>query len=319
MLTYVSTGIRDFGRSPVLPQVRRSWEFYAVLRGEIAPLLERNDALELESSCLWLFPPTYPHGWKGNPAKRARVAVFHFDEIPAELDKFVREDPAGYKKVPLTREEAESLYRLAKDLITKKGNGGSVFHFHTERALIDLTLIFLEKRGEPAVDQWLPDSEDARVEVAEDWFRTHLSERPSIKTLAKVAGVSEGHLRCLFQRKRGCSTRDALFRIQMERALELLVCTKDKLDIIADACGFSDASSFCRGFRRVIGKTPLEYRKTVGAKAAGFLPGSAAGRDKKSDRPEETTNFNGPDSPQVNGDNGKASVDRAHGQSGLWA
>ncbi len=317
MLTYVSTGIRDFGRQPVVPQVRRSWEFYVALRGEISPLLDSSHApVDLESNCLWLFPPVFPHGWQGDPAKKARIAVFHYTEIPADLDTLVWEAPVGYLKVSLLPAECDSLYRLAKDLISRKGEGSNLFPYYAERALIDLSLLLLKKCTRQLPGHADMDSDDFRIEVAEDYFRAHLTERPSINVLSHVTGVSESHLRYLFQRKYGYSTREALIQIQIQRALELLVCTNSKIEVIAESCGFSDASSFCRGFRRVIGKTPLEYRKSMKSKAAACL----------SDRPERahplpgqsTTPVDKPDGP-TNGVIKKVSVDSADGQTGLAA
>ena len=44
-------------------------------------------------------------------------------------------------------------------------------------------------------------------------------------------------------------------------AKHLLECTNMKLDGIAELAGFTDASHFCRVFRKTYGTTPDSYRK----------------------------------------------------------
>ena len=59
----------------------------------------------------------------------------------------------------------------------------------------------------------------------------------------------------------GDSPKNFILAIQMEKATEMLTQQKDlQIADIALACGFSDAGSFTRTFRRFYGVTPSQYR-----------------------------------------------------------
>ncbi|NRA38544.1 MAG: helix-turn-helix domain-containing protein, partial [Planctomycetes bacterium] len=48
--------------------------------------------------------------------------------------------------------------------------------------------------------------------------------------------------------------------IRFKRACDMLQQGQAQLQQIADACGFSDASSFSRSFKRFAGKSPREWK-----------------------------------------------------------
>jgi AraC-like DNA-binding protein len=77
---------------------------------------------------------------------------------------------------------------------------------------------------------------------------------------SRMLGVSEAHLRRLFQREVGktfqCYLRDA----RMTRATELLREYTRSIKQISVECGYSDVSNFYRDFRLVYGITPRRLR-----------------------------------------------------------
>jgi LacI family transcriptional regulator len=81
-----------------------------------------------------------------------------------------------------------------------------------------------------------------------------------IPLLAKYCGVSRRALEKRILASTGLTLLQTLTALRMERACSLLRDTRDNVEDIATACGFSDAGYFRKAFRKRLGKTPQEYR-----------------------------------------------------------
>ena len=270
MLRYLNSGPRPFGDFPMPPHRRLNWEFYAVLSGRLAPLIDEI-APTLVSDTLWLFPPESTHGWTGQPGSSCEIVVFHFSALPGELERWVRK--IGYAAVPLNHEDKDRLLALVAELHPHHQQPGPLSEYHFDRALLDLCLLVLEQAGEsvatesshqpvfPAANSAPATSAVAKVMIAENWFRQHIAEQPTLADVAKVCCLSTGHLRRLFGAVRRQSPKEAFNKIRMEHALQLLAFSDLKLEAVATECGFAGASQFCQAFKQLQGTTPAAWRK----------------------------------------------------------
>lgn len=84
----------------------------------------------------------------------------------------------------------------------------------------------------------------------------------AVGEMASKAHLSEVQFRKIFHRITGISPLRFVQRRRIELACNLLHTTTDSISIIAEACGFSDATFFHRVFRAWVGRTPREYRMT---------------------------------------------------------
>jgi AraC-like DNA-binding protein len=82
-----------------------------------------------------------------------------------------------------------------------------------------------------------------------------------IHQLAAAMDCSREHLTRLFRTATGVSPIDYLTQQRLRRAAQALRATNDKLEAIAQRCGFSSANYFCRTFRERVGTTPARFRK----------------------------------------------------------
>ncbi len=69
----------------------------------------------------------------------------------------------------------------------------------------------------------------------------------------------------------GMSALQMLKKIRLRRATAMLEETDFTLDAIAEGCGFSDAAYFSRIFRRHMGQTPGDYRRSVANAKIRFI------------------------------------------------
>ena len=78
--------------------------------------------------------------------------------------------------------------------------------------------------------------------------------------LADELAMDRSTLRRIFQSKMCMTPSDYLAKLRIQHALSLLEQTRLPLAEIADRCGFSDVSYFCRVIRRAVGVSPGSFR-----------------------------------------------------------
>lgn len=258
MLQYLSMGERKFGRVPIQPYARLNWEFYAVLRGRCGVLLETSRE-DLRESTLWVFPPGHVHGWHGD-RKTCRIAAFHFGFVPEVLQRQLGNSPWLERR--LSPEEGGALAEAARHLRRHYQSRSAVSTVHFHRALLDLSLLFLEEESGGAYSHSAQRMEQ-KVEAALAWYRRNLAQRPSLEDMAAAVNVSPSHLRRLFVAVRGHSPHDAIVHLKIEAAQSLLGETDLKLEAVAGESGFSGATDLCRIFKARVGCSPTRWRATI--------------------------------------------------------
>jgi len=95
-----------------------------------------------------------------------------------------------------------------------------------------------------------------------EYVQVHLSESIDLSMLAGVAGLSMHHFAREFKQSSGVTPHHYLIQKRIERAQEMLAQTELPLAEIAYAVGFSDQGHLARHFRRLLGTTPREFRRS---------------------------------------------------------
>lgn len=87
-------------------------------------------------------------------------------------------------------------------------------------------------------------------------------ETPTLDALASLCRISVRQLGRGFRASRGCPLGAHVAKSQMEHAKHLLAAG-GTLTSIASALGYSSPSNFCVAFRRAMGMTPGQFRRTL--------------------------------------------------------
>ncbi|MDQ6419663.1 AraC family transcriptional regulator [Paenibacillus sp. LHD-117] len=81
-----------------------------------------------------------------------------------------------------------------------------------------------------------------------------------LRDLAAVCGISESHLRSLFQRHLGQSPKSYLGALRNEHAKKQLLYTDNPMKAIADSCGYADEFHFSKSFKKQNGMPPKAWK-----------------------------------------------------------
>ncbi len=93
------------------------------------------------------------------------------------------------------------------------------------------------------------------------FIEKHYDESISLKDVARVVGLTPGHLTTVVGRKTGRTVLEWIGERRMAEARKLLVQTDLSVEEVGRSVGYNDPAYFVRTFRRVHGATPLGWRR----------------------------------------------------------
>lgn len=104
---------------------------------------------------------------------------------------------------------------------------------------------------------------DTAIIAVISYLDSHFMENPSVDKLAEIAKLSSSHFMKRFRDCVGSSYVTYLNTYKMKLAQSMLVNTNNSMQIISDELGFCNANYFCSTFKKIIKKTPSEYRNAI--------------------------------------------------------
>jgi len=85
----------------------------------------------------------------------------------------------------------------------------------------------------------------------------------SLRAQAELLNVNPSYLSALFKKEVGMTLTDYVNHRRIEHAILLLNSTNMQIQMIAQYCGIPGVNYFTKTFRKIVGKTPSEYRKDI--------------------------------------------------------
>jgi LacI family transcriptional regulator len=104
--------------------------------------------------------------------------------------------------------------------------------------------------------------DDLLTAKAVRYIREHACEGADVSDVARHCGVSRRSMERSFNQFLGMSPHEQIVRVKLARAKQLLTETDYPLDTIATKSGLSQAAYLSVLFKRLVGQTPGEYRRT---------------------------------------------------------
>ena len=176
---------------------------------------------------------------------------------PEELEmKFCSEKPYSIMRENISIEHIFSeLYSVPENI--RKG-------YHKVKVLeLLLFLSGLEYKGESEERRYFSRSQVTAAKEAKKYLLAHLDEHITITELADMLGISSTSLKICFKGVYGDTINGYITNCKTQKAASLLKNTDKSVLEIAGIVGYNNGSKFAGAFRRVMNKSPNEYRKSL--------------------------------------------------------
>lgn len=92
---------------------------------------------------------------------------------------------------------------------------------------------------------------------------TDLAGDLTLNTQAKLLDVNPSYLSTIFKKETGQTLTEYVTSKRIEHAIFLLNTTKMQIQTIAQYCGIPDICYFTKTFKKMVGKSPSEYKNTI--------------------------------------------------------
>ena len=244
------TSNKDY-RSDYSTLPRPCHNFAFMLEGE-GTIITEDSVLEIKKGDILYIPQnsTYISNWRATPN-----CIFHSVHFKFSLIK----DPFIGKKIPvqlLPNDQFEKLYEAVKT-IQQYQYSKTADSFLSAAAFYYLCGILL--LNVKIKDIALPESS---ITPAVIYLQQNYAKNCKIDHLASLCYLSESRFFYLFKKQIGCSPITYKNKIAIQKVAQALLLHKEKsIETIAFEYGFESPIYFRRLFKKLIGKTPSQYRK----------------------------------------------------------
>jgi AraC-like DNA-binding protein len=107
------------------------------------------------------------------------------------------------------------------------------------------------------------DAEPVMIQRAREFIIENKSKDLSLAEVAKAVNVSVFYFCKMFKKATGINFTEYLSRVRIEKAKNLLLNPNLRISEIAYDVGFQSLTHFNRVFRKMVGESPTDYRKTL--------------------------------------------------------
>ncbi len=101
------------------------------------------------------------------------------------------------------------------------------------------------------------------IESSLHYIEERYAENLSLLDISMHYNLSNIYFNQLFKAYTGQSFKKYLQKFRMEKAKELLQQSDDTLDVICQKVGYTDLKQFHLLFKRIVGLTPFQYKKSI--------------------------------------------------------
>jgi AraC-like DNA-binding protein len=158
------------------------------------------------------------------------------------------------------REIPANLYVVLNQLFTVQISELSQKLYYQAKAMELLSLYFSTKKPNTESCPFLNDQETVRkIKHAKEHLLKNLESPPSLKELAKFAGLNEYQLKMGFKEIYGNTVYGYLLDHKLDHSRALLDSHKFQVNEVAYEIGYTNPSHFIAAFRKKFGITPKKY------------------------------------------------------------
>jgi len=267
-------------RHDIMPNFGNVWHYHAELelhytiRGEGIRFIGDNIS-QFAADEIILVGEKLSHAWRckdeyfqNNPDYNIEAIVLQF--LPDCMGKQLLQLPESYliprlfekaKSGLLIKGETRSLVaQLMHDCVNETGLGRVISLLQILKTIAESDECETIVKTQTTFHQ-SNEADNIRLNNIFNYTHTHYRNDITLEEVANIANLSITSFCRYFKMMTRKTYYDFLVEIRISHACRLLVENKMPTEVICFECGFNNVSNFYRHFKKVMGLTPLEYKK----------------------------------------------------------
>jgi AraC-like DNA-binding protein len=96
-----------------------------------------------------------------------------------------------------------------------------------------------------------------------NWLEEHYADEISLDTLAEHLHISKYYVSRIFKQETGATLMDYILARRVRQACQLLITSNKGIEQISIEVGMNNFPYFCQAFKKLVGTTPMKYRKKL--------------------------------------------------------
>ncbi len=204
-----------------------------------------------------MIPPNAAHYYGASEEDPWSVYWFHFvgSALPALSSALSQYQPLKAETVDV--DGAISLFRRCFEILKRPYQRDEYFSVCQYALAVCALLNLAAKRA----DLPLTEKGSVAIQNAIEFMKHNLNRKLTLEQIAGAANFSVPHLHSLFKASTGHSPMDYFLRMKIQAAGKELYFTDRQVKEIAVHYGICDSCYFSRIFKKIMGMSPLEYRR----------------------------------------------------------
>lgn len=237
-----------------------NYEIYYLIKGSVRYIIE-DEIWDLEEGDLVFIPKNTTHKSIKMPGRLDRTETERYlissreKEIPTEFlhcfeNHFYRPDKEAGKRIKTYFEE------MHKESKAPDEYSAFALQANLVKILCEVSRMPKGKQDTKALSK-----NDLLMQDAIDYIKKHCEEDITLSFMANQFAFSKEYFSTVFKTSTGFGFNEYLNQMRVTKAIDFLVDTDMPITEISLCCGFNDSNYFAAVFKKIIGLTPLKYRK----------------------------------------------------------
>ncbi|MCY1721125.1 helix-turn-helix domain-containing protein [Prolixibacteraceae bacterium Z1-6] len=220
-------------------------------------LIANNKKLKINANSYFVIPSNIPHSYGADKNNPWTIYWLHFaGKLTAPF--FSETDPTPQT---LSENEVRKNYRiqLFNEIYQSLEMGYS--YENLEYAGICLLHFLATLKYTTQFNHAQIGTDSDKISKSIQYMKQNCSEDLNLTKLAEMHRLSVSYFSLLFRKRTNHSPMDYLMQLRIQKASQMLDNSTLQVNEIARSSGFADPYYFSRAFKKLMGMSPLKYRK----------------------------------------------------------
>lgn len=213
--------------------------------------------LSVSSGEFFVVPAKTPHFYAANKDNEWTIYWIHYKgKVLDKVTNLLLKELNGYKSAV---SYSENRIKLFEEIYSNLERGYSIDNLRYANLCLSYFLssfLFKDK-----FDIVAPVGTRDVAGIAIDYMQKHINQMLTLNEIALSVNLSVSHLAAIFHKRTGFAPIEYFNHLKIQKASQYLQFTQDRVNEISNKLGIQDSYYFSRLFKKLMGISPIEYRK----------------------------------------------------------